>query len=122
VQRSRFDRLGIFAYSHEENTHAFNFEDDVSQKLKKERTDIIMDLQSGISHELNQKKIGASLKVLFDRVEGGYFVGRTEYDSPDVDNEVLLKKEGNYVRIGDFENILINNADHYDLYGEISSK
>ncbi|MDB3905607.1 30S ribosomal protein S12 methylthiotransferase RimO [Crocinitomicaceae bacterium] len=122
VQRSRFDRLGIFAYSHEENTHAFNFEDDVSQKLKKERSDIIMDLQSGISHELNQKKIGKSLKVLFDRVEGGYFVGRTEFDSPDVDNEVLLKKEGNYVRIGDFENILINSADHYDLYGEISSK
>ncbi len=122
VQRSRFDRLGIFAYSHEENTHAFNFNDDVSQILKKERTDIIMDLQSGISHELNQKKIGNSLKVLFDRVEGGYFIGRTEFDSPDVDNEVLLKKEGNYVRIGDFEHIRITSADHYDLYGEISSK
>jgi len=122
VERSRFDRLGIFSYSHEENTHAFNFEDDVPQKIKKERSDLIMDLQSGISHELNQKKIGKTLKVLFDRVEGAYFIGRSEFDSPDVDNEVLLKKEGNYVRIGDFENIHINSADHFDLYGDISAK
>jgi ribosomal protein S12 methylthiotransferase len=122
VEQSRFDRLGIFAYSHEENTHAFNFKDDVPSALKKERTDIIMDLQSGISHDLNQQKIGKTLKVLFDRVEGGYFIGRTEFDSPDVDNEVLLKKEGNYIRIGDFENIRITGADHYDLYGEVYSK
>ena len=122
VERSRFDRLGIFSYSHEENTHAFNFEDDVPLKIKKERSDLIMDLQSGISHELNQKKIGKTLKVLFDRVEGAYFIGRSEFDSPDVDNEVLLKKEGNYVRIGDFENIHIKSADHFDLYGDICSK
>jgi len=122
VERSRFDRLGIFSYSHEENTHAFNFKDDVPQKIKKERSDLIMDLQSGISHELNQKKIGKTLKVLFDRVEGAYFIGRSEFDSPDVDNEVLLKKEGNYVRIGDFENIHIKSVDHFDLYGDICSK
>ena len=122
VERSRFDRLGIFSYSHEENTHAFNFKDDVPQKIKKDRSDLIMDLQSGISHELNQKKIGKTLKVLFDRVEGAYFIGRSEFDSPDVDNEVLLKKEGNYVRIGDFENIHIKSTDHFDLYGDICSK
>ena len=122
VERSRFDRLGIFAYSHEENTHAYNFTDDVPQQLKKERSDIIMDLQSGISHDLNQQRVGQTLKVLFDRVEGGYFIGRTEFDSPDVDNEVLLRKEGNYVRIGDFENIRITSADHYDLYGDVYSK
>ena len=81
VERSKFDRLGIFSYSHEENTHAFNFEDDVPQKIKKERSDLIMDLQSGISHELNQKKIGKTLKVLFDRVEGAYFIGRSQFDS-----------------------------------------
>ena len=122
VERSRFDRLGIFAYSHEENTHAYNFTDDVPQQLKKERSDIIMDLQSGISHDLNQQRVGQTLKVLFDRVEGGYFIGRTEFDSPDVDNEVLLRKEGNYVRIGDFENIRITSADHYDLYGDVHSQ
>ena len=119
VQRSKFDRLGIFAYSHEENTHAYNFTDDVSPELKKERAEIIMELQSGISYELNQKRVGAKLKVLFDRVEGDYFVGRSEFDSPDVDNEVLLKTSGNYVRIGDFEHIKITSADHYDLYGII---
>ena len=122
VERSRFDRLGIFSYSHEENAHAFNFKDDVPQKIKKERSDLIMDLQSGISHDLNQNKIGKTLKVLFDRAEGAYFIGRSEFDSPDVDNEVLLKKEGNYVRIGDFENIHIKSADHFDLYGDICSK
>jgi ribosomal protein S12 methylthiotransferase len=118
VERSRFDRLGIFAYSHEENTHAFNFKDDVSAKLKKKRADLIMDLQSGISYDLNQHKIGKMFKVLFDRVEGDYFIGRTEFDSPEVDNEVLVKKSESYIRLGDFENILITSADHYDLYGK----
>ena len=88
VQRSKFDRLGIFTYSHEENTHAYNFDDDVPDILKKERADIIMDLQSGISYDLNQNRVGQELKVLFDKTEGGYFVGRTEFDSPEVDNEV----------------------------------
>ena len=117
VERSKFDRLGIFTYSHEENTHAYNFNDDVAPILKKERADIIMDLQAGISYALNQNRVGTELKVLFDRVEGDYFIGRSEFDSPDVDNEVLLKKSGNYVRIGDFEQIEITSADHFDLYG-----
>lgn len=119
VQRTRFERLGIFTYSHEENTHAYQFNDDVSEVLKKERADVIMDLQSGISYELNQLKIGKEFKVLIDKAEGEYFIGRTEFDSPEVDNEVLIKKSEAYVRIGDFSRIYINNADHYDLYGSI---
>jgi len=119
VERSRFDRLGIFTYSHEENTHAFNVEDDVPEEVKKERADAIMELQAGISHELNQEKIGKTFKVLFDKVEGDYFIGRTEFDSPEVDNEVLVKKDSAYIRLGDFANIKITNADHYDLYGEV---
>lgn len=120
VEEVRFDRLGIFPYSHEENTHAFNFEDNVPDKVKKERAEEIMELQSGISYELNQSKIGNTYKVLFDRIEGDFFIGRTEFDSPDVDNEVLVKKDENtYIRIGDFANVKIINADHYDLYGEL---
>ena len=119
VERSRFDRLGIFTYSHEENTHAHNFEDDVPANVKQERADKIMELQSGISYELNQLKVGKTYKVLFDRAEGEYFIGRTEFDSPDVDNEVLVKKSDGYIRIGDFANIEITSADHYDLYGKI---
>ena len=122
VERSRFDRLGVFTYSHEDNTHAFNFEDDVPEEVKKERADKIMELQSGISYELNQLKIGKTFKVLFDRVEGDYFIGRTEFDSPEVDNEVLVKKNAEtYVRLGDFANVKITNADHYDLYGDLVS-
>ncbi|MEJ6583410.1 MAG: 30S ribosomal protein S12 methylthiotransferase RimO [Crocinitomicaceae bacterium] len=119
VERSRFDRLGIFTYSHEENTHAHNFEDDVPEEMKRERADAIMELQMGISYELNQEKIGKTFKVLFDRVEGDYFIGRTEFDSPEVDNEVLVKKADFFVRIGDFANIEITSADHYDLYGNV---
>ena len=119
VERSRFDRLGIFTYSHEENTHAHNFEDDVPANVKQERADKIMELQSGISYDLNQLKIGQTFKVLFDRAEGDYFIGRTEFDSPDVDNEVLVKKSEGYIRIGDFANIEITSADHYDLFGKI---
>ena len=78
-----------------------------------------MELQSGISYELNQEKIGKTYKVLFDKVEGDYFIGRTEFDSPEVDNEVLVKKENTYIRLGDFTNVKITNADHYDLYGEV---
>ncbi|PWH86944.1 30S ribosomal protein S12 methylthiotransferase RimO [Brumimicrobium oceani] len=120
VEKSRFERLGIFTYSHEENTHAHNFEDDVPAALKRERADAIMELQSGISYDLNQKHIGQVRKVLFDRAEGEYFIGRTEFDSPEVDNEVLIKAKDNYVRIGDFSPILITAADHYDLYGKLA--
>ena len=120
VERMRFERLGIFTYSHEENTHAYSLEDDVPEKTKRERADQVMELQAGISYELNQQKVGKTFKVLFDRAEGDYFIGRSEFDSPEVDNEVLVKKtEANHVRIGDFANVLIESADHYDLYGKI---
>ena len=120
VEKMKFERLGIFTYSHEENTHAFNLEDDVPEKVKKERADQIMELQSGISYELNQQKVGKTFKVLFDRAEGEYFIGRTEFDSPEVDNEVLVKKEDTFVRLGDFAMIEITSADHYDLYGKLA--
>ncbi len=119
VERSKFDRLGIFTYSHEENTHAFNFKDSVPKKLKQKRADAIMELQSGISYALNQNKVGQQYNVLFDRTEGDYFIGRTEFDSPEVDNEVLVKKTDGYIRLGDFTRIEITDADHYDLYGKI---
>jgi ribosomal protein S12 methylthiotransferase len=119
VKKMRFDRLGVFTYSHEENTHAYNLEDDVPQEVKEERASEIMDIQQQISLELNEQKIGKSFKVLFDRVEGNYFVGRTEFDSPDVDNEVLVDKTTNFVRIGDFANVKINSASDYDLFGDV---
>ena len=120
VEEMRFDRLGIFAYSHEENTHAFNFNDDVPQSVKKERADAIMDLQAGISFELNQEKIGKTFKVLIDRAEGDYFIGGTEYDSPEVDNEVLIKKDKDtYLRIGDFVLVKIDASEHFDLFGSV---
>lgn len=119
VENSRFERLGIFTYSHEENTHAHNFEDDVPEDVKQKRADLIMELQAGISHELNQEKVGKQFKVLFDRAEGDYFIGRTEFDSPEVDNEVLVKKSEGYIRIGDFADVIITSADHYDLYGKL---
>jgi ribosomal protein S12 methylthiotransferase len=119
VARMRFERLGIFTYSHEENTHAYLLEDDVDEKTKKDRADQIMELQSGISFELNQQKIGKVYRVLFDRVEGDYFIGRSEFDSPEVDNEVLVKKSEGFVRIGDFATVEITSADHYDLYGKL---
>ena len=119
VQDLKFDRLGIFTYSHEENTHAHNVEDDVPADVKTERAERIMDLQSGISYELNQEKIGKTFKVLFDRVEGDYFVGRTEFDSPEVDNEVWVNMDNNFARIGDFAMVKIEKADYFDLYGDI---
>src|SRR5690606_16248392 len=115
----KFDRLGVFTYSHEENTHAYNFEDDVPEKEKNRRAAEIMDFQQNISLTLNESKVGKTYKVLFDRIEGDYFVGRTEHDSPEVDNEVLVEKATNYVRIGDFATIRITGADDYDLYGEV---
>jgi len=119
VQDTKFDRLGVFTYSHEENTLAYNLEDDVPDKIKKARAEEIMDLQTHISWELNQDKIGRVFKVLFDRKEGDYFIGRTEFDSPDVDNEVLVRAEDTYIRIGDFANVKIEKIDHFDLYGVV---
>jgi len=119
VEESKFDRLGVFSYSHEENTHAFNLKDDVPMAVKHQRAEEVMDLQSSISYELNQKRIGKIYKVLFDRKEGDYFIGRTEFDSPDVDNEVIVHAKDYYVRLGDFANIKIIKSDHYDLYGEV---
>ena len=118
VAETKFDRLGIFPYSHEENTHAFSMEDNVSEEVKQQRAEDIMELQSGISHELNQKHVGKTMKVLFDRVDGDYFVGRTEYDSPEVDNEVLVPTS-DYVRLGDFAEVEITSAEVYDLYGRV---
>ncbi len=120
VERMRFDRLGIFNYSHEENTHAYNVEDNVPEEVKQERSDEIMALQQGISEELNQAKIGKTYKVMVDRKEGGFFVGRTEHDSPEVDNEVLIPAE-QYARQGDFVQVKINKAEEFDLYGDIVS-
>ena len=114
-----FDRLGVFQYSHEENTSAHVLEDDISDEVKKARQEEIMDLQTHISWGLNQKKIGKTFKVLFDRKQGDYFIGRTEFDSPDVDNEVLVKANDTYIRMGDFANIKIEKTDHFDLYGEV---
>ncbi len=118
VKETRFDRLGIFTYSHEENTHAFNLEDNVPEEIKQERANKIMELQGQISFELNQDKVGNIYRVLFDRAESDYFIGRTEFDSPEVDNEVLVSKSS-YVRLGDFANVKINRAEDFDLYGEI---
>ena len=121
VEESKFERLGIFTYSHEENTHAHLLKDDVSEKVKKKRADAVMKVQQDISYTLNQKKIGQEFKVLFDRKEGDYFIGRTEFDSPDVDNEVLVKANSeNFVRIGDFAKVKITSATDFDLYGEFS--
>jgi ribosomal protein S12 methylthiotransferase len=121
VEETKFERLGIFTYSHEENTHAFTLKDDVPEKTKKKRADAVMSLQQEISYRLNQRKIGKTFKVLFDRKEGEYFVGRTEFDSPDVDNEVLVKAtQNNYIRIGDFAEVKITEAGDFDLYGEFA--
>ena len=119
ISNIKFDRLGVFAYSHEENTTAFELKDNIPLDVKENRVKEIMQLQEEISYNLNQEKVGSQLKVLFDRIEGGYFVGRTEFDSPDVDNEVYVSCENNYVRIGDFSNVLITSANHFDLYGEV---
>ncbi len=118
VERSRFDRLGVFTYSHEENTHSFSMADDVPADVKQERMDAIMELQQGISLELNEQKIGQAYKVLVDRLEGGVYFGRTEYDSPEVDNEVIL--EGNdYLRVGDFVQARVTAATEFDLTAEV---
>jgi ribosomal protein S12 methylthiotransferase len=119
IEKSRFERLGCFTYSHEENTHAFGLVDDVPEDVKQARADAIMELQSRISLELNSEKIGSVYKVLIDRAEGDFYFGRSEFDSPEVDNEVLIPIKDNYLRIGDFVNVRIEKADHYDLYGKV---
>lgn len=121
VQNSRFERLGVFTYSHEENTHAYSLNDDVPAEVKQERAEAVMDVQQGISASLNQAKVGETFKVLFDRKEGDYFIGRTEFDSPEVDNEVLVKAKDNYVRIGDFADVTITHAEEFDLYGNLQA-
>ena len=118
VAAMRFERLGVFAYSHEENTHAASLKDNVPEKVKQKRVSDIMDLQSQISFELNQEKVGKIFKVIIDRKDGNYFIGRTEFDSPDVDNEVLIDATENYVQVGKFANIKITSATEFDLYGE----
>ena len=118
VIRSRFDRLGVFTYSHEENTHAHNFDDDVPDELKQQRANEIMALQEEISLELNQQKIDKKYKVLIDRLEGGTYYGRTEFDSPEVDNEVLINADDHYLRIGDFVTVKVTDATEFDLNGE----
>ncbi len=119
VKDTKFDRLGCFTYSHEENTHAFNLEDDVPEEVKMERANQIMALQSDISWALNQEKIGKQYRVVIDRKEGEYYVGRTEYDSPDVDNEVLIAAQDGYLRQGDFYSVRITDAEDFDLYAEV---
>ena len=122
VEEMKFERLGIFTYSHEENTHAYKFDDDVPPNIKKERANSLMELQSGISYELNQKKVGKKYRVLIDRAEDNFFIGRSEFDSPEVDNEVLIEKNSNtYCRIGDYVDVKILKADHFDLYAELNN-
>ena len=119
VKKSKFDRLGCFTYSHEENTGAYNLIDDVPEEIKYKRLNEIMEIQSQISWELNQNKIGKTFKVLIDRKRGRYYVGRTQYDSPDVDNEVLIEAKSNFLRVGQFVNAKIIDASDFDLYAEV---
>ena len=121
VKEMRFERLGCFTYSHEENTHAFSLEDDVPEEVKQERANEIMEIQSQISWELNQEKIGKTFRCMIDRKEGNYFVGRTESDSPDVDNEVLIDAEKFYLKQGEFAMVKIVDGTDFDLYGEVES-
>lgn len=118
VQEMRFERLGCFTYSHEENTHAYQLVDDVPEEIKQQRANEIMEIQAQISWELNQEKIGQIYKVVIDRKEGNYFIGRTEYDSPDVDNEVLIDATQFYLKTGDFTTVKIIDAADYDLFAE----
>jgi len=117
VADTEFDRLGVFTYSHEENTHAGKLTDDVPETIKKQRQEEIMEMQAGISYEKNQQKIGKTYKCLFDRLENGFYIGRTEFDSPEVDNEVRVDANKNYIEIGKFIDIKIEDAEEFDLYG-----
>ena len=117
IAEASLDRVGVFTYSHEESTRAHDLVDDIPEEVKMERANRIMEIQSAISYEKNKAKIGKSFKVLFDKIENGHFVGRTEGDSPEVDNEVLIPVKGNYVRLGDFAEVTITDASEYDLIG-----
>ena len=117
VEEQKFDRLGVFTYSHEEDTHSFSMKDDVSKKTKEQRAAKLMEIQQEISYDLNQQKVGQTLQVLIDRKESGHFIGRTEFDSPEVDNEVLIDASQHFVRIGDFVDVAITRATEFDLYG-----
>lgn len=119
VEDFRFHRLGVFTYSHEENTHAYSMQDLIPASIKEDRAATIMESQMRISDSYNSALIGKKLKVLFDRLDGDEFVGRTEYDSPEVDNEVRVSMAGNYVRMGDFADVRITGASPYDLHGEL---
>ena len=118
VKETRFERLGCFTYSHEENTHAYQLEDDVPEEVKEQRAAEIMEIQGQISWELNQRYVGGVYRCLVDRVEDGFFVARTEFDSPEVDNEVLVDAKKHYLRVGDFVNLKIVEAADFDLYAE----
>ncbi len=121
VKETRFDRLGIFAYSHEENTSAHALEDNVPEEVKQERVNTIMELQSGISHEINQAKVGSTVRVLIDRIESGFYVGRSEHDSPEVDNEVWVTMDDeHYLSVGEFVMVKITDAEPYDLFGVVA--
>lgn len=119
IEDTRFDRLGIFAYSHEENTGAYELKDDVAAETKQARAEAVMEVQQGISLAINQQKVGNTFKVLFDRKEGDWFIGRTEGDSPEVDNEVLVSATDAYVRVGDFASVHVEKAEEFDLYGKV---
>lgn len=119
VEAMRFERLGCFTYSHEENTHAYKLVDDVPAEVKQARANEIMALQSQISWELNQAKIGQTMAVVIDRKEGQYFIGRSEFDSPDVDNEVLIDASKVYVKTGEYTTVRITDAADFDLYAEV---
>jgi ribosomal protein S12 methylthiotransferase len=121
VAESRFDRLGCFTYSHEEDTHAYKMEDDVPEEVKRRRVEEVMALQAGISAELNEAKVGKTFRVLFDRNDAGVFIGRTQFDSPDVDCEVRVEAgDDTYVRLGDYTDVVIESATEFDLYGRLA--
>jgi len=117
----QFDRVGAFEYSHEEDTSAFELEDDISSEEKNHRMSLLMEVQREISYNKNIEKVGKELKVLLDRKEGDFYIGRTQYDSPEVDNEVLIETSDN-LTIGDFVQVKITDAEDFDLYGEIIEK
>ena len=118
VKKNRFERLGVFAYSHEEDTHSYAMKDDVPDEVKQQRFEAIMELQEVISEEINAEKVGKKYCVLIDRYEGGQYVGRTEHDSPEVDNEVLIRSDDGYLRVGDFCEVVITSASAFDLYAK----
>ena len=119
VKEMKFERAGVFAYSPEEGTPAYEMEDDVPEEVKQERVDTIMAIQQNISLETNEKRVGAVEKVLIDRIEGDYYIGRTQYDSPEVDDEILISVDEADLNVGDFVNVKLVKADYFDLYGNV---